>query len=153
VDPPTNTISSISLFFKPESSSACYNGPRVLLNISAQSSSNFALVKTSEKSYPSKRFGISTFTSSYDDKARFYFSTSIFNFYIARLSPLISFPYFFFINLMKCSSNLLSISYPPKCVSPLVVMTSNTPLSIVNIETSNVPPPKSNTNIFFSPLF
>ena len=38
-------------------------------------------------------------------------------------------------------------------MSPEVATTSNTPLSIVKIETSNVPPPRSNTKIFFSPYF
>jgi len=38
-------------------------------------------------------------------------------------------------------------------VSPEVATTSNTPLSIVRRDTSNVPPPKSNTTIFFSPDF
>jgi hypothetical protein len=42
-----------------------------------------------------------------------------------------------------------SKSSPPKCVSPAVDLTSNIPLSIVNIVTSNVPPPKSYTKIFF----
>jgi len=32
-------------------------------------------------------------------------------------------------------------------------MTSKTPLSIVSMETSKVPPPKSKTNIFYSPDF
>ena len=31
-----------------------------------------------------------------------------------------------------------------------MALTSNNPFSIVNIETSNVPPPKSNINIFYS---
>jgi hypothetical protein len=34
-----------------------------------------------------------------------------------------------------------------------VATTSNTPLSIVNRETSKVPPPKSKTIMFFSPYF
>jgi len=38
-------------------------------------------------------------------------------------------------------------------VSPEVEITSKTPLSIVKIETSKVPPPKSNTKMFFSPDF
>ena len=32
---------------------------------------------------------------------------------------------------------------PPKCVSPFVDITSNTPPPISNIDMSNVPPPKS----------
>lgn len=41
----------------------------------------------------------------------------------------------------------------PRWVSPLVETTSNTPLSMVKRETSKVPPPRSNTRIFFSPSF
>jgi hypothetical protein len=53
VDPPTNTISSISLFFIPASSRTYWTGLRVFLNKSAQSSSNLALVIVSSKSIPS----------------------------------------------------------------------------------------------------
>ena len=35
-------------------------------------------------------------------------------------------------------------------MSPAVAFTSNTPPSILNINKSNVPPPKSNIKIFFS---
>ena len=43
---------------------------------------------------------------------------------------------------------VLSKSSPPKKVSPLVDLTSNTPSPNSRIETSNVPPPKSYTAIF-----
>jgi len=51
---------------------------------------------------------------------------------------------------MQKSTILLSKSSPPKCVSPAVAFTSKIPSSIVNIDTSNVPPPRSNINTFFS---
>jgi len=38
-------------------------------------------------------------------------------------------------------------------VSPEVVITSKTPLSIDRIDTSKVPPPRSNTKMCFSPDF
>eukprot|EP00955_Chlamydomonas_euryale_P039918 351544-Chlamydomonas_euryale.AAC.4 len=41
----------------------------------------------------------------------------------------------------------LSKSSPPRKVSPLVALTSNTPPMISRIDTSNVPPPKSYTAI------
>ena len=47
----------------------------------------------------------------------------------------------------------LSISDPPSCVSPEVLITSKTPPPISIIVTSSVPPPKSNTRIFISSLF
>src|SRR5213596_914786 len=43
-----------------------------------------------------------------------------------------------------------SKSSPPRCVSPFVERTSNTPSPISRIEMSNVPPPRSNTAIFSS---
>ena len=39
------------------------------------------------------------------------------------------------------------MSSPPKCVSPAVAFTSNTPSSSDNSETSCVPPPKSKIKI------
>ena len=44
----------------------------------------------------------------------------------------------------------LSISVPPNCVSPEVLITSKTPPPISIIVTSKVPPPKSKTRIFMS---
>jgi len=55
------------------------------------------------------------------------------------LSPVMSLPFFFLISLMKYSMTRWSKSSPPRCVSPLVAMTSNTPLSMVRMDTSNVP--------------
>ena len=43
-----------------------------------------------------------------------------------------------------------STSSPPKCVSPSVAKTSNTPSPNSKIDTSCVPPPKSKTTIFLS---
>lgn len=58
VEPPTKTISSISFFFNPEPSKANFSGSRVFLNKSPLISSNLALVKVSEKSYPSTKSSI-----------------------------------------------------------------------------------------------
>ena len=55
--------------------------------------------------------------------------------------------------MTKKSINLLSKSSPPKWVSPAVALTSKTPLSIDNNETSNVPPPKSKINTCCSSSF
>ena len=44
------------------------------------------------------------------------------------------------------------MSVPPSCVSPLVEMTSKTPLPNSMIVTSSVPPPRSKTRIFCSLL-
>ena len=59
----------------------------------------------------------------------------------------------FFLNSSTIKSiKTLSISVPPNCVSPEVLITSKTPPPISMIVTSNVPPPKSNTRIFISSL-
>jgi len=44
-------------------------------------------------------------------------------------------------------TKILSKSSPPKLVSPAVDKTSNIPSPTSSIETSNVPPPRSKTNI------
>ena len=44
------------------------------------------------------------------------------------------------------------MSIPPSCVSPLVETTSNTPSPVSIRVTSNVPPPRSRTQIFPSPF-
>ena len=79
-DPPTNTISSMLVFLRPESSRAVYMGPRVFLNRSLFNSSNLALVSTSLKSNPSTKSSISILTSWVDERALLLFSTSLFNF-------------------------------------------------------------------------
>ena len=56
-----------------------------------------------------------------------------------------------FAALNESQSQLMTIwskSSPPRCVSPLVAFTSNTPSPTSRIETSNVPPPRSNTAMF-----
>ena len=90
VEPPTKTISLISVFFNPESSKAYYTGPIVYLKRSALSSSNLALVKISEKSTPSEIFSISIRDSWVEESYLLARSDSLFNFYIALLLLLIS---------------------------------------------------------------
>lgn len=116
-------------------------------------SSNLALVKLSLKSSPSYRDSISIVVWCWEDKALLAFSTSRRSFCTARLSFLMSLPFFFLYSFIKCSITRWSKSSPPKWVSPLVATTSKTPSSMVRTETSKVPPPRSNTRMFFSPSF
>jgi len=59
------------------------------------SSSKRARVRVSEKSSPSKNDSISIRVWWADESARLAFSTSRRSFWMARLSPLMLFPYFF----------------------------------------------------------
>lgn len=80
LDPPTKTISWISVFLNLESSKAVYIGPVVFLNRSLFNSSNLALVSTSLKSKPSTKSSISILVSWVAESALLDFSTSLFNF-------------------------------------------------------------------------
>mmetsp|Transcript_11703 Transcript_11703/g.37151 ORF Transcript_11703/g.37151 Transcript_11703/m.37151 type:complete len:237 (+) Transcript_11703:852-1562(+) len=153
VEPPTSTTSSISLFFSSESSITLETGVSVFLKRSMQSSSKRARVSVSEKSCPSKRPSISTRTWCCDESERLARSTSRRSFWMARLSLEGSEPCLRLKTLSMCWMMRLSKSSPPRCVSPDVAMTSNTPLSMVRRETSKVPPPRSKTRMFFSPDF
>lgn len=84
------------------------------------------------------------------DKILFAFSQEVLNLLIALAFFLISIDVFFKNSAAQYSTNLLSKSSPPKWVSPEVALTSKTPSSIVNKETSKVPPPKSKMSTFFS---
>ena len=80
------------------------------------------------------------------------FSHWTFNLRLIFLSFLISVsstPYTLQNFLIQILTNLLSKSSPPKCVSPSVAMALKSLLFFRdNIDTSKVPPPKSNTIIF-----
>mmetsp|Transcript_36914 Transcript_36914/g.43127 ORF Transcript_36914/g.43127 Transcript_36914/m.43127 type:complete len:599 (-) Transcript_36914:345-2141(-) len=151
VDPPTSTISSTSPFFSFASSSTLRTGSSVPLNSAMFSSSNFDRVIFSEKSNPSTRLSTSTRASGCDDSCRFAASHALRSRASAFWSLPISIPFFFFSPSTKCRIRLLSKSSPPRCVSPFVATTSKNPSSIVSSDTSNVPPPRSNTRMFFSP--
>mmetsp|Transcript_12820 Transcript_12820/g.31178 ORF Transcript_12820/g.31178 Transcript_12820/m.31178 type:complete len:309 (-) Transcript_12820:639-1565(-) len=150
VDPPTRMISWTSFLAMPASRSTFWTGVRVFLNRSRFSSSNFARDSRSERSLPFLMPSTSTVTCAWLDKVRLAFSHSRRRRATADLS--------FFSSLMPvlasnclamCATRRLSKSSPPRWVSPLVASTSNTPLFTVSSDTSNVPPPRSKTRIFF----
>mmetsp|Transcript_27886 Transcript_27886/g.90121 ORF Transcript_27886/g.90121 Transcript_27886/m.90121 type:complete len:237 (-) Transcript_27886:652-1362(-) len=153
VEPPTSTTSSISDFLSSESSITFCTGVSVFLKRSMHSSSKRARVSVSEKSWPSKRPSISTRTWCVDESDRLARSTSRRSFWMARLSLDGSEPCLRLKTLSMCWMIRLSKSSPPRWVSPEVAITSKTPLSMVRRDTSKVPPPRSNTRMFFSPDF
>ena len=78
------------------------------------------------------------------------FSASSLTRCIAAASPLMSMPDSFLNSSTKKLTMILSKSSPPRWVSPLVDITSNTPSPSSKTETSKVPPPRSKTTIFSS---
>ena len=105
------------------------------------------------KSIPSCKLSTSIFATVVADNVRFALSHTVFNRLIARVFSRNLIPRFFFSNsVIHICKRTLSKSSPPKCVSPAVDLTSKIPSSIVNNDTSKVPPPKSKINTFCSLL-
>ena len=77
-------------------------------------------------------------------------SAASFNLWIAILSFLKSIPVSFLNSSANQSIIFWSKLSPPKWLFPEVDITSTTPSPISSTDTSNVPPPKSNTNTFSS---
>ena len=150
VDPPTNTTSSILFLLNWESFKTFSTGSIVFLNKSIHNSSNLALVKDEKKSIPSYKESISIEVWVEAERVRLALSQAVLNLLNDLGFSVISCLCFLLNSCTKCFTNLVSKSSPPKCVSPAVAFTSKIPSSIFNIETSNVPPPKSKIKIFFS---
>ena len=92
-----------------------------------------------------------------EDSSILAFSAASFNLCKAAGSVLRSKFWSFLNSSTKCSIKAKSKSSPPKKVSPLVERTSNCFSPSISassiIEISNVPPPRSKTAIFWSPVF
>ena len=82
MDPPTKTISAISLFLNPESSMTFSTGAIVFLNKSIFNSSNLALDKVSLKSNPGLSLSLSIVACNELDKCLLSFSISVFSFFL-----------------------------------------------------------------------
>ena len=154
VEPPTKITSSMSDVLMPASERAFLQGSIVRWIKSSQICSNLARV-----SVLTKCLGIPSTGMMYGrlisvevelDNSILAFSAASFSRCRAIGSLRKSTPSSFKNSSAKKSMILWSKSSPPKWVSPLVDLTSNTPSPNSRIEISNVPPPRSNTAILRS---
>ena len=154
VDPPTRIISSISDLLNPALFNAVLQGSIVLLTRSSINWSNLALVSDLTKCFGPLSvaviYGKLISVCADDDNSIFAFSAASLSLWSDIGSFLKSIVSSFLNSSANQSMIFSSTSSPPKCVSPSVDNTSKTPSPNSKIETSCVPPPKSNTTIFWS---
>mmetsp|Transcript_17782 Transcript_17782/g.35712 ORF Transcript_17782/g.35712 Transcript_17782/m.35712 type:complete len:207 (-) Transcript_17782:541-1161(-) len=153
VIPPTSSTSFSSDFFTPESFRHVLHGVNVRSTSFSTSDSNFALVRRTfkclgpEASAVMKGRDISVELS--PSSSLLAFSAASRRRCMASASLLRSRPDSFLNSDSRKRSSSSSKSSPPSMVSPLVAFTSNTPPLISKMEISKVPPPRSNTRMFF----
>ena len=142
----------ISFLVIPASDNALSTGVLHLFNKSLDKSSNLALVKDKSKCFGPFASAVINgkliLVSITEDNSHLAFSAASLTRCIACLSFLKSIPSCFWNSSQIQSITFWSKSSPPRCVSPDVERTSCTPSPISKIETSKVPPPKSNTRTF-----
>ena len=154
VIPPTSITSLISEADRPASFIAILHGSTVRSTRSDTRVSNFARVNLMFRCLGPEASAVINgrlmFVSMVVESSIFAFSASSLNLCRAILSFRRSIPW----SLLNSSASQVTIriskSSPPRKVSPLVDFTSKTPSPISRMETSNVPPPRSNTAIFSS---
>ena len=154
VDPPTKIISLISEVDKPAFFKADLQGSIVLLIKLSANCSNFARVNCFTKCLGIPLTGIMYGKLISEvvvlDNSILAFSAASFKRCKAIGSLRKSIPSSFLNSSANQSIIKLSKSSPPKCVSPSVDFTSNTPSPNSKTDTSCVPPPQSKTIIFIS---
>mmetsp|Transcript_7850 Transcript_7850/g.21819 ORF Transcript_7850/g.21819 Transcript_7850/m.21819 type:complete len:367 (-) Transcript_7850:808-1908(-) len=158
VEPPTRTTSSMSPVLSLASFRACSTGVRQRLMRSAAICSNLALERDSSMCLgpvaSAVMKGRETLASWTPESSTLAFSAASVSRCRACLSLRRSMPSFFWNSSAIQSTIFLSKSSPPRCVSPFVESTSQTPSPTSRMETSKVPPPRSKTMIvslfFFS---
>ena len=157
VEPPTRRTLLSSLLLIPASESAVITGPAVRSTRSAVNSSNLALVTVISICFAPDLVvtinGRLTLVVAADESSFLAFSASSRTLCIAILSLLMSTPSVRLNSLTRYETSLSSKSSPPRWLSPEVARTSITLSPISITDTSNVPPPRSYTRIFWgSPL-
>mmetsp|Transcript_5499 Transcript_5499/g.10460 ORF Transcript_5499/g.10460 Transcript_5499/m.10460 type:complete len:222 (-) Transcript_5499:6-671(-) len=149
VMPPTKITWLMSLFFTPASLTHFSQGPMVRSTNFSTMDSNCDLVTLTLRCLGPEASAVMkgrlTSVAPSPSSSRFAFSAASRRRCIANLSPDRSTPLSFLNCVSRCLSSSSSKSSPPSMVSPLVDFTSNTPPEISRMDTSNVPPPRSNT--------
>jgi hypothetical protein len=149
VMPPTRTTSLMSAALRPASLMACWQGPLVRSIRSSTRLSSLARVSFMVRCSGDWVCGFMEMNGRLisvcceDDSSILAFSDASFRRCRASLSPLRSIWFSFLNSLARYSTRRMSKSSPPRNVSPLVDLTSNTPSPISRMEISNVPPPRS----------
>ena len=151
VMPPTRITSSISLVETPASFSAFLHGSRERLTSLSTSCSSFERLIFTFKClgpvWSAVMKGRLTSVCVVLDSSIFAFSAASLRRCRAILSERKSMPCSALNSSARKSITTWSKSSPPRKVSPFVDFTSNTPSPISRMDTSNVPPPRSNTAI------
>mmetsp|Transcript_8027 Transcript_8027/g.19695 ORF Transcript_8027/g.19695 Transcript_8027/m.19695 type:complete len:243 (-) Transcript_8027:573-1301(-) len=142
VEPPTSTTSSMSSFLASASFRTCRTTSMQLSNSREHRDSNLARVRLAEKSTPPAKDSTSISADVVTDSIHLAFSTAAWSLRML-LSPTSTSLLSFFHCLSRNATTFWSKSSPPRRVSPPVALTSNNPLSMLRIDTSKVPPPRS----------
>ncbi len=149
VEPPTRITWSIDFMSTPASLTAIVNGARQRSMRSDVIRSNSERVSFSSRCSGPSAVAVTNgrliVVSVVCDSSIFAFSAASFRRWSAIRSWARSTPCLFLNWVTSQSMTRWSQSSPPRCVSPCVAFTSKTPSPISSSDTSNVPPPRSNT--------
>mmetsp|Transcript_7798 Transcript_7798/g.22142 ORF Transcript_7798/g.22142 Transcript_7798/m.22142 type:complete len:227 (+) Transcript_7798:359-1039(+) len=149
VMPPTRMTSWISLVDRPASFTHFSHGDMVRCTRSSTMPSNWALVIFTFMCFGPEASAVmkgrDTSVWFKPSSSRLAFSAASRMRCMASRSPDTSMPLSFLNSATRWDRSASSKSSPPRRVSPFVALTSKTPPEISRIDTSKVPPPRSNT--------
>ena len=147
VMPPTRMTSSMSAGLSPASFIAARTGPLVFSTRSLTRSSSLARVSVTTRCLgpvaSAVMYGRLISVDAVVDSSILAFSAASLRRCRACWSLARSMPWSFLNSASSQSMTRWSKSSPPRCVSPLVALTSKTPSPSSRMEMSNVPPPRS----------